>query len=229
MVVNSPLSSPMMLHQPKVATAHAVHRRAALRTTPLAHQLCTPCRLPSTWPRTPRHASARSTSAASAQAPQEETLRNDDLEWLKIDQETRTRVEDAVRALGNSTTVGDTAARAGITLPQAERALQALASDTHGVLQVSDRGDIVYSFPSDFQRRLLRRSLWLRTEPALKGAQRLAAYLSRIVFGTTLIASILLVYVTLVALMTASRSSNDRYVLCCVLVLACNGDGVARV
>lgn len=140
----------------------------------------------------------------------EEVLRNDDLEWLKVDKDVRTRVGDAVRALGGSTTVGDTAARAGVTLPQAERALQALASDTHGILKVSDGGDIVYSFPPDFQRRLVRRSLWLRTEPALRGAQRFAAYLSRIVFGTTLIASILLVYVTLVALMTASRSSNDR-------------------
>lgn len=160
--------------------------------------------------------------AASAAAPGdngEETLRNDDLEWLKIDQDVRTRVEDAVRALGGSITVGDTAARAGVTLPQAERALQALASDTHGVLKVSDRGDIVYSFPQDFQRRLLRRSLWLRTEPALRGAQRLAAYLSRVVFGTTLIASILLVYVTLIALMTASRSSNDRYASACCTVV----------
>lgn len=201
----------MMLH--RAPTTHAVGRHQ--RIPPPVHR---PCRLaprhaPRAWPLGTRHASARSTAAFAAVQPgdsKEEVLRNDDLEWLKVDKDVRTRVGDAVRALGGSTTVGDTAARAGVTLPQAERALQALASDTHGILKVSDGGDIVYSFPPDFQRRLVRRSLWLRTEPALRGAQRFAAYLSRIVFGTTLIASILLVYVTLVALMTASRSSNDR-------------------
>ncbi len=156
--------------------------------------------------------------AMSAPPPSDDTLRNDKLEWLTIDPDVRSRVQNAVEALGNSATVGDTAARAGVSIPQAERALQALAADTHGVLKVSDRGDVVYTFSRDFKRTLVQRSAWLRLEPVLQGAQRVGAYLSRVVFGTTLVASILLVYVTLVALMTASRSSNDR----CV-VFVCGG------
>lgn len=49
----------------------------------------------------------------------------------------RRRVEDAVESLAARVTAGDVAARAGIRVAEAETALNALAADTLGTLQVS--------------------------------------------------------------------------------------------
>lgn len=46
-------------------------------------------------------------------------------------------MEDAAEALGGRVTVGDVAARAGVSLGDAERTLNALAADAQGVLEVS--------------------------------------------------------------------------------------------
>ena len=43
---------------------------------------------------------------------------------------------EAVDASGRRVTVGDVAGRAGLQLNEAEKALQALASDSHGFLEV---------------------------------------------------------------------------------------------
>ena len=58
------------------------------------------------------------------------------LESLSIPQAIRQKVEDAAEALGGRVTVGDVAARAGVTLGDAERTLNALAADAQGVLEV---------------------------------------------------------------------------------------------
>lgn len=49
----------------------------------------------------------------------------------------RQRVEDAVQSLGGRVTIGDVSSRAGLTLGETERALNALAADSEGTLQVS--------------------------------------------------------------------------------------------
>jgi hypothetical protein len=58
------------------------------------------------------------------------------LESTSIPQSVRTRIEDAVEALGGRVTVGDVAARAGVPLQVTERTLNAFAADSQGVLQV---------------------------------------------------------------------------------------------
>lgn len=58
------------------------------------------------------------------------------LESVSIPQALRKRVEDAVESLGGRVTVGDVAARAGVSLEDTERTLNALAADSQGVLQV---------------------------------------------------------------------------------------------
>lgn len=62
------------------------------------------------------------------------------LESTSIPQSVRQRVEDAVEKLGGRVTVGDVAARAGVPLEVTERALNALAADCEGVLQVNSIG-----------------------------------------------------------------------------------------
>jgi len=46
-------------------------------------------------------------------------------------------VQDAVESLGGRVTVGDVSARAGVKISEAEEALNALAADASGTLEVS--------------------------------------------------------------------------------------------
>lgn len=58
------------------------------------------------------------------------------LESTKLRSDVRQRVQDAIEALRYEVTVGDVAARAGISLAEAEEALTALAADSLGTLKV---------------------------------------------------------------------------------------------
>jgi hypothetical protein len=61
------------------------------------------------------------------------------------------------------------------------------------------------------QGRLAAKSWWLRTQPAIKAVQAAASYLVRVTFGTALITSVLVVWMTIVAIMTSSsRDDNNR-------------------
>lgn len=77
-------------------------------------------------------------------------------------------------------------------------------------LQVSEAGDILYVLPSDFKARLRNRSLKLRLEPALKGLRGALSYLTRISFGTALIASVTLVWVAILAIQSGSSNRDDN-------------------
>ena len=54
---------------------------------------------------------------------------------LRVD--VRERVSTAVESLNGRVTVGDVAGRAGVSISDAEEALNALAADTQGTLEVS--------------------------------------------------------------------------------------------
>ncbi|EIE26497.1 hypothetical protein COCSUDRAFT_46111 [Coccomyxa subellipsoidea C-169] len=131
------------------------------------------------------------------------------LESVSIPQALRKRVEDAVESLGGRVTVGDVAARAGVSLEDTERTLNALAADSQGVLQVSEAGDVLYVLPQNFKSIIQGRSVLLKLEPALARAKSAAGYAVRVSFGTALVASIVLVSLTVIAILTAA-SSSDR-------------------
>eukprot|EP00850_Spirogloea_muscicola_P002355 SM000009S23484 [mRNA] locus=s9:235986:240104:- [translate_table: standard] len=115
----------------------------------------------------------------------------------------------AVSDLGGRVTVGDVAAAAGLKLSEAESALRALAADAQGFLEVSDEGDVLYVLPKNFQAILNQKSLWLKFQPLIKQIQGAAEYLLRVSFGTTLLASIALVYTTIFVLLSSARSSEQ--------------------
>ncbi|OAE19449.1 hypothetical protein AXG93_1040s1130 [Marchantia polymorpha subsp. ruderalis] len=77
----------------------------------------------------------------------------------------------AIDDLGGRVTNGDVASRAGLKVTQAESALQALAADSDGFLEVSDEGDVLYVFPKDYRTRLASKSLRLKVEPVLNKIQ----------------------------------------------------------
>lgn len=130
------------------------------------------------------------------------------LESPKLDKEVRRRAEKAIESRGYKVTVGDVAATGGITLFQAERATRALATDTQATLQVSDAGEILYCFPTNFRATIQSKSLLFRLEPVVEGVFQAAAYLVRVAFGTTLVVSVIMT--TLALLVIASGSKDDR-------------------
>ncbi|MBA0596721.1 hypothetical protein Gorai_013530, partial [Gossypium raimondii] len=74
---------------------------------------------------------------------------------------------------------------------------------------VSDEGDVLYVFPKDYRSKLAAKSFRIKFEPWVDKAKAALEYLIRVSFGTALIASIVLVYTTIIALIT-SRSDEDN-------------------
>uniref|UniRef100_A0A5B7AIF2 Iron-sulfur cluster biosynthesis family protein n=1 Tax=Davidia involucrata TaxID=16924 RepID=A0A5B7AIF2_DAVIN len=131
------------------------------------------------------------------------------IESDKLPTDVRKRAMDAIDACGGRVTIGDVASKAGLKLNEAQKALQALAADTTGFLEVSDEGDVLYAFPKDYRSKLAAKSFRIKIEPLVEKAKSAAEYVVRVSFGTALIASIVLVYTTIIALLS-SRSDEDN-------------------
>ena len=108
-------------------------------------------------------------------------------------------------------TAGDVASSSGIQLFDATQALTALAADTNASLEVTNDGDLVYVFPSGYKQLLQAKSFKLKTEPTVDKVKEFLSYLVRVSFGTTLVASVVIVYTTIFALLSSQRDDrNDR-------------------
>ncbi|KAK9153672.1 hypothetical protein Sjap_001152 [Stephania japonica] len=133
------------------------------------------------------------------------------VETDKLPTDVRKRAMDAVDSCGGRVTIGDVASKAGLKLDETQRALQALAADTNGFLEVSDEGDVLYVFPRDYRSKLASKSFRMRIEPFLEKSKGAAEYLIRVTFGTALIASIVLVYTTIIVLLSSRRYWDPYY------------------
>ncbi|KAL0344789.1 UNVERIFIED_CONTAM: putative protein, chloroplastic [Sesamum radiatum] len=143
-------------------------------------------------------------AAASAMRP------GGSVESDRLPSDVRKRAMDAIDACGRRVTIGDVASKAGLKLNEAQKALQALAADTNGFLEVSDEGDVLYVFPKDYRSKLASKSFRLKVEPLLEKGKMAAEYLVRVSFGTALIASMFLVYTTIIAIISSSREEDNR-------------------
>ncbi|KAL5212026.1 hypothetical protein ABZP36_022873 [Zizania latifolia] len=132
------------------------------------------------------------------------------VETDRLPSDVRDRAMDAVDHFGGRVTIGDVSSRAGLQLAQAERALQALAADTGGFLEVSEEGEVLYVFPKDYRAKLAGKSFRMRVEPLFNKAKEVGAYLVRVSFGTALVASIVLVYTTIIAIISSSSDEDNR-------------------
>ncbi|MQL96467.1 hypothetical protein Taro_029130, partial [Colocasia esculenta] len=74
---------------------------------------------------------------------------------------------------------------------------------------VSDEGDVLYVFPRDYRAKLTAKSFKMKIEPLFEKSKAAVEYLIRVSFGTALIASIVLVYTTIIAIIS-SRSDEDN-------------------
>jgi len=118
-------------------------------------------------------------------------------------------IMQAVEQLGYRVTVGDVAAKAGLDLNVAQQGLLALASDAGGHLQVAESGEIAYQFPQNFRTILRNKFLRLRLQEWWQKIWKVLSYLIRISFGIVLLASIVLIFVTIAIILIALNSSRD--------------------
>lgn len=128
----------------------------------------------------------------------------------KLPSDVRKRAMEAIDGLGGRVTIGDVSSKAGLKLNEAQKALQALAADTDGFLEVSDEGDVLYVFPKDFRSKLVAKSLKMKIEPWAEKAKSAAEYLIRVSFGTALVASIILVYTAIITIIASGGSDGDN-------------------
>nr|XP_051217072.1 uncharacterized protein At5g03900, chloroplastic isoform X3 [Lolium perenne] len=160
-------------------------------------------RLPSPW-RPSVRARAGTVDAPSLARP------GGAVETDRLPPDVRDRAMDALDHFGGRVTIGDVSSRAGLQLDQAERALQALAADTGGFLEVSGEGEVLYVFPKDYRAKLAGKSFRMRVEPLVDKAKEVGAYVVRVSFGTALVASIVIVYTTIIAILSSSSSDEDN-------------------
>ncbi|KAK3271563.1 hypothetical protein CYMTET_20102 [Cymbomonas tetramitiformis] len=136
-----------------------------------------------------------------------------EVESDKLDSRVRTGVVEALEALGERVTVGDVAARAGLKVTEVEVGMRTIAADTLATLEVSDSGEIVYKYPKDVRGALRAKSFAFRIEPLLEKVAEAAAFGVRVAFGSALVISVILVWVTIIVLLSrgkSSRSSSSR-------------------
>ncbi|XP_066321751.1 uncharacterized protein At5g03900, chloroplastic-like isoform X2 [Miscanthus floridulus] len=179
----------------------------------LSPSLPAPCRLrvapdrpsPSPW-----RPNVRARAGGTIGAPPALARPGGAVETDRLPSDVRDRAMEAVDHFGGRVTIGDVASRAGLQLAQAERALQALAADTEGFLEVSEDGEVLYVFPKDYRAKLAGKSFRMRVEPLVDKAKQVGAYLVRVSFGTALIASIVLVYTTIIAILSSSSDEDSR-------------------
>ena len=127
----------------------------------------------------------------------------------KLESKIRRRAEDAIFSGDNRVTVGDVASASGLTIFEAENALKALAADSLATLAVSNKGAILYCFPSNFRATIRYKSLKARFEAFSAATSETSWYFIRAFYGIALIVSIAII-VTAFIVITIAASSSSR-------------------
>ena len=117
----------------------------------------------------------------------------------------------AVERAGPNTplSVGDAAAFSGTDLNAARKNLMILAALTGGNLEVTQDGEILYSFPSGVRSVLERRSLGQKVKVQYNFLYPYLLYALRASFGILLFSSLAVLIGTFVAVSSSSSSSNS--------------------
>jgi hypothetical protein len=121
----------------------------------------------------------------------------------------RAKVIKAIKELGRRVTVSDVAAKTGLPLLATTRALNGVAADCRGTIQVTKEGNLVYAFSPAFDAAYLKTGIALFFTEAAQQLFKLAYFLLRISFGVTLIVSAVTVAILIVVAVVAILSKND--------------------
>ncbi len=104
-------------------------------------------------------------------------------------------VVKTIDELGRKVTVADVSLKSGLPVLKVERELNEIASDTKGNLKVGEAGDIVYSFPANFEATYMSRGVELFLQRLGDWFFKVAFFILRISFGIMLILSFIIVVV----------------------------------
>ena len=119
-------------------------------------------------------------------------------------------ITNSVEKLNYQVTVGDVATETGLKVQDAQKGLVALAADAGGHLKVSETGDITYLFPKNFRNILRNKYLRLRLKEWWDKISGVLFYLLRISFGIILIASIILIAITISLIVIGAQMNSDE-------------------
>ena len=104
----------------------------------------------------------------------------------------------------------DIAAKAGVSLNQAQRELTLLASLSQGDLAVSQDGELLYSFPKNLSGVLAEQSRQYKLQQSVQKVWPALFWGIRVSFGVALVASLVAIYSTIFFIQTSSNESNDN-------------------
>lgn len=177
---------------------HPPHRPLHAFPFPLPQ---TPVHCPARQPQPIRPRTIPTTPTASASIPSRPNLSNVSESVLR-----------AVETLSRQPrqTVSDIAATAGLPLSQAADEAVLLASLVSAPIDVTDSGDIAYRFPSNVRAILRTRSLRAQISMAWRKASPALFLIARVAFGALLVVSIVVTFLAIAALSSASKSDDDR-------------------
>lgn len=119
-------------------------------------------------------------------------------------------VIDAVAEIpGDKVIASDVATRAGVSLSQARKDLTALASLSRGDISVSSEGELMYEFPPNLPSVLSSNSAKFKALQTFEKVWPSIFWGIRVSFGVALLASVVLIFSTLL-FVNSSSSDDDR-------------------
>lgn len=118
-------------------------------------------------------------------------------------------VDAVVDARGDTVVASDIATRAGVSLSTARKDLTALASLSKGDISVSMDGELIYDFPSDLKSVLAGNSAKYSALQTFEKIWPSLFWGIRVSFGVALVASVVLIFSTLLFI-NSSSSDDDR-------------------
>jgi len=131
-----------------------------------------------------------------------------------IQTQEKEQVIKAINELGRRVTPADVATKTGLPILQTTAALNTIASETQGHLEVSTTGDVAYKFNPGFQTTYLATGIKKVLQQVVKTTLNIGYFLLRISFGVMLIVSFILIVFLIVAavfiMMKGSSDSDDN-------------------
>ena len=114
----------------------------------------------------------------------------------------------AIDRLQYRATVGDIATQSGLNVAIAEQGVLALAAQTGAQMQVTESGDIAYTFPKDFRSTLQTKYWQLKFQAWWDGISSTLFWIVRVAFGCSLFV-VLFAILTVGFIMITTMNSND--------------------
>ncbi len=116
----------------------------------------------------------------------------------------------AVDRLQYRATVGDVATQSGLNVAIAEQGLLALASQTGAQMQVTESGDIAYTFPKKFRSTLQTKYWQLQLQAWWDGISGTLFWIVRVMFGCSLFVVLFAILAVGFVMITTMNSNDDN-------------------